>query len=90
MSLSFRAAKAVIANKLFGYPIQAKDLSVSRNFTGKLIEIICRRCEGTATEPDSAKNCTCCGGKGIEKLSLKALKRWQKKLEDLKKNSAGK
>lgn len=60
-----------------------RDNPVARGFQPKHFPINCRRCKGTCLEPgtETADNCQQCAGKGVEKVSLKTLKRMALKKE---------
>lgn len=55
--------------------LMTTDFPINNNFSAKATVVHCRGCKGTGTKPDSADNCPQCGGRGVEKLSKKALER---------------
>lgn len=68
MSISSTLANKIMLTRILkSAKVLVSDVPASRGFHPKMELRDCPRCEGTATEPDSSKNCSQCGGRGTIK-----------------------
>jgi hypothetical protein len=80
MSTSRKLQEALILTRtLKSRQLMHSDFPIIKSLHPKSQLIQCRKCEGMGTISDGANNCPQCGGKGVEKLSMKAYNRELKK-----------
>lgn len=86
MSISVSLKKAIEAQNILGIKLAVSKqwCPTLRNFSDKWHLVQCRKCNGLGINKVDGEWCAQCQGKGVEKLSPKAIRRAVKKMESEK------